>query len=193
MLGNFMNTQHSYTLAELAADFGLTERTARYYIEKVLPPHHRQGRGRVARYGQGTWNCFVFIRLLRKQYGFGPGQARGILRGISQPTVDRVVAGDEELAIMGVPVDAGAPGKYPLDSEPATPLRKAGHAGQTSPAAPAAGEAAPPAAGHAPEDAWQMLYSDGRLRIQSSGSLDLTHLQEEQVRVAAWLIREALE
>ena len=94
---------------------------------------------------------------------------------------------------MGVPVDAGAPGRYPLDSKPATPLRKAGHAGQTSPAAPAAGEAAPPAAEHAPEDAWQMLYSDGRLRIQSSGRLDLTHLQEEQVRVAAWLIREALE
>ena len=47
-----MNENHSYTLAELAEETGLTGRTVRYYIEQVLPPHHKQGRGKLARYGQ---------------------------------------------------------------------------------------------------------------------------------------------
>ena len=44
-----MNNDHTYTLAALAEKTGLTERTVRYYIEKVLPPHHKQGRGKLAR------------------------------------------------------------------------------------------------------------------------------------------------
>ena len=38
----------------LAADFDLTPRTARHYIENVLPAHHKTGRGKLARYGQDT-------------------------------------------------------------------------------------------------------------------------------------------
>ena len=57
------------TLEDLAEAFGLTPRTARHYIEKVLPPHHKQGRGKLARYGQDTWNCFAFIQKVRAQAG----------------------------------------------------------------------------------------------------------------------------
>ena len=64
-----MNKDHTYTLAELAEETGLTERTVRYYIERVLPPHHKQGRGKLARYGQDTLNCIRFILLVQGRPG----------------------------------------------------------------------------------------------------------------------------
>ena len=38
ILGIHMNDDRTYILAELAQAFGLTERAARYYIEKTLAP-----------------------------------------------------------------------------------------------------------------------------------------------------------
>ena len=98
-----MNNDHTYTLAALAEKTGLTERTVRYYIEKVLPPHHKQGRGKLARYSQDTLNSIRFIVLVGERYGFKPGQAKGVLADVPQETIDRVVRGEEELAVMTVP------------------------------------------------------------------------------------------
>ena len=98
-----MNKDHTYTLAELAEETGLTGRTVRYYIEQVLPPHHKQGRGKLARYGQDTLNCIRFIVLAGERHGIKPGQAKGVLADLPQETIDRVVRGEEELAVMTVP------------------------------------------------------------------------------------------
>ena len=76
-----MDKADSYTLEELAADFDLTPRTARHYIENVLPPHHKTGRGKLARYGQDTWNCFAFIQKVRQQSGFTAAQQLRSTRG----------------------------------------------------------------------------------------------------------------
>ena len=84
-----MNEDQTYTLAELADKCGLTERTARYYIENVLPSHHKKGRGKLAQYGQDTYNCFQFIQQAKKRYGFRPGQIQGVLASIGQETIDR--------------------------------------------------------------------------------------------------------
>ena len=64
-----MTEENTYTLEDLARDFDLTARTARHYIANVLPPHHKKGRGKLARYGQDTWNCFAFIQKVREQAG----------------------------------------------------------------------------------------------------------------------------
>ncbi|NIP18039.1 MAG: MerR family transcriptional regulator [Xanthomonadales bacterium] len=216
-----MDTNRTYTLTELAEEFGLTERTARYYIEKVLPPHHKKGRGKVARYGQDTWNCFAFIRMVRERYGFGPSQIGPVLADIAQETVDRVVNGEEELAVMGVvpPAPKTAPMRrqhgmprasmramqyskrempsqelsFRVDCGPAmsraAPEPPAVAADEEGDADALFEEAAPEAA---EEGGWQTLFADEQLRIQHNGPMKLSHLQEEQVRVAAWLIKEAL-
>jgi DNA-binding transcriptional MerR regulator len=249
-----MENSHTYTLAELAGAFGLTERTARYYIEKVLPPHHKKGRGKVARYGQDTWNCFQFIMLVRERYGFGPSQVSGLLADIEQSTIDRVVRGEEELAVMSVPfaseLSAGqAHSELPPASQRATRFRprqrrkarskqqsvqniayslekdsflseaavsleisadEAGAAVEFEDSAEnvetafefedsveeveaainfegSAEETEPVPAGD-----WQTLYADEELLIQSHQKKPLTHLQQEQIRTAAWVIKEVL-
>ena len=60
-------TEKTFTLEELAEDFDLTPRTARHYIENLLPEHHKTGRGKVARYGMDTWHCFAFIRRAKEE------------------------------------------------------------------------------------------------------------------------------
>ena len=55
----------TYTLEELAEAFDLTPRNARHWIEKILPPHHKKGRGSLARYGRDTFNCFAFVQRAR--------------------------------------------------------------------------------------------------------------------------------
>ena len=97
-----MNDDRTYTLEQLAADFGLTVRTARHYLEHLLPPHHRPGRGKRARYGQHTWNCFALIRKAREEK-LTSTQISSLLHAFSQQQIDRVAGGLEELAIVPRP------------------------------------------------------------------------------------------
>ena len=98
-----MDKSDTYTLEELAEAFDLTPRTARHYIENVLPPHHKTGRGKLARYGQDTWNCFSFIQKVRKQSGFTTAQISDVLSTLDQAQIDRVAEGREDLRIVTSP------------------------------------------------------------------------------------------
>ena len=91
-----------YTLEQLAEDFELTPRTARHYIENVLPGHHKKGRGKLARYGQDTWNCFAFIQKARVEK-LTTAQIAGVLADLDQAQIDRVAEGMEELTIVPIP------------------------------------------------------------------------------------------
>jgi len=83
-----------YTLEQLAEDFELTPRTARHYVENVLPGHHKKGRGKLARYGQDTWNCFAFIQKARVEK-LTTAQIAGVLADLDQAQIDRVAEGME--------------------------------------------------------------------------------------------------
>ena len=210
-----MNEKNTYTLSELADQTGLTERTVRYYIEQVLPPHHKQGRGKLARYGQDTLNCIRFILLVRERYGFKPGQAKGVLADVPQETIDRVVRGEEELAVMAVP-------SAPASMKPAraSHLRSArarmqkhmmGEIQSLKPSPPLEDrlevfdqEISGPMSDMGPEshsvwsdsgpgNHWRTIFEDGQLRIQSRGNRELTEHQEEQIEAAARLIELALK
>ena len=98
-----MNEATTYTLEELAGAFDLTPRTARHYIENVLPPHHKTGRGKLARYGQDTWNCFAFIQRVRQDAKLTAAQLSDVLARLDQEQIDRVAEGREELAIYVAP------------------------------------------------------------------------------------------
>ena len=98
-----MDKTNTYTLEELAEAFGLTPRTARHYIENVLPPHHKTGRGKLARYGQDTWNCFAFIQKARRESGFTAAQISEVLATLDQAQIDRVAEGREEMRIVTSP------------------------------------------------------------------------------------------
>ena len=98
-----MGKTDTYTLEELAADFDLTPRTARHYIENVLPAHHKTGRGKLARYGQETWNCFSFIQRVRRESGFTAAQISDVLATLEQAQIDRVAEGREEMRIVTSP------------------------------------------------------------------------------------------
>ena len=211
-----MNENHSYTLAELAEETGLTGRTVRYYIEKVLPPHHKQGRGKLARYGQDTLNSIRFIMLVGERYGFKPGQAKGVLARVPQETVDRVVRGEEELAVMTVPMDTANTLPSRASSLPRSSARMTTY--QTSRqhslkterpmedrmdrlaetemfGADSGMEDNEFAAYSIKEriDPWRTVFSDDRLRIQCRGTRKLTPHQEEQIATAARLIELALK
>jgi len=99
-----------YTLQDLADGFGLTARTARHYIEKVLPERHRKGPGKVAEYGQDTWNCFAFIEKARGK-DLSLGQITGVLADLDQECVDRVAEGLEEMAIVPIASNIGGPSR----------------------------------------------------------------------------------
>jgi DNA-binding transcriptional MerR regulator len=94
-----MSEPGSYTLEELASAFNLTPRTARHYIANVLPPRHKTGRGRRARYGQDTWNCFAFIRKARRDR-LTMRQISNLLGTLGPSQVEQVVQGLEELSIV---------------------------------------------------------------------------------------------
>ena len=211
-----MNKDHTYTLAELAEKTGLTGRTVRYYIEQVLPPHHKQGRGKLARYGQDTLNCIRFILLVRERYGFKPGQAKGVLADVPQETIDRVVRGEEELAVMTVP---STPVSMKLERDgslPRTSARMAKYmtgdqrsvkthrimedrldslldAEMSEPNSdPEINELASYSIAE-PIDPWRTIFADEQVRIQCRGRRKLTSHQEEQIEAAARLIELALK
>ena len=210
-----MSENQTYILAELADQTGLTERTVRYYIEQVLPPHHKQGRGKLARYGQDTLSCIRFILLVRERYGFKPGQAKGVLADVPQETIDRVVRGEEELAVMTVP---SAPAS--MKPERARSLRSASarmkkymveesHSLKSSPPQEDRLEVfdqemsgpmsdMEPASHSAwsdsePGNRWRTIFQDGEVRIQCRGKRELTEHQKEQIKAATKLIELALK
>ena len=211
-----MREDHTYTLAELADQTGLTERTVRYYIEKVLPPNHKQGRGKLARYGQDTLNCIRFILLARERHGIKPGQAKGVLADVPQETIDRVVRGEEELAVMTVP---SAP--VSMKIERAGRLRSASSRMKNYMVEESRIPAPSPATKDSlesmsnwemsepmsdleprplsksplsePRIRWRTVFADEQLRIQCRGKSKLTAHQEEQIKAAAKLIELALK
>ena len=210
-----MKKDHSYTLAELAHETGLTDRTVRYYIEQVLPPHHKQGRGKLARYGEDTLNCIRFILLAGERYGIKPGQARGVLADVPQATIDRVVRGEEKLALMTVP---SAPARmkrarteslhrasermerYMTAEEPkretARPLQDpleamfAAEMPSSSSGSEISESASFSLSGSA--EPWRTIFADEQVRIQRRGNRKLTSHQREQIEAAAKLIGLAL-
>ena len=107
-----MDKPKSYTLEELAADFDLTPRTARHYIENVLPPHHKTGRGKLARYGQDTWNCFAFIKKARDK-DLSLAQISGVLADLRQADASASGAATDRVPITchdRRPSSVGSPG-----------------------------------------------------------------------------------
>lgn len=211
-----MNEDQTYTLAELAEKTGLTDRTVRYYIEQVLPPHHKQGRGKLARYRRDTLNCIRFIVLVGERYGFKPGQAKGVLADVPQETVDRVVRGEEEVAVMTVPtipakMDYEKAGSLPRSSarmsnymaseqrslKTARPLedRLSSMLDAELSMSNSELEINEPAAYSMAEsvDPWQTIFADEQIRIQCRGKRNLTPHKEEQIKAAARLIELALK
>ena len=210
-----MNEINTYTLAELAGKTGLTERTVRYYIEQVLPPHHKQGRGKLARYGEDTLNCIRFILLVKKRYGFKPGQAKGVLADVPQETIDRVLRGEEELAVMTVP---SAP--HVMESRRVGRMRSASERlekyGEVEPLSRLSTESImdvresradlksfkklsqlkglfSPESHSEPVGPWQTIFTDEQIRIQCRSKHKLTEHQEEQIKAAAKLIELTLK
>jgi DNA-binding transcriptional MerR regulator len=163
-----MDNTPRFSLQELADAFGLTPRTARHYIENILPPRHKSGRGKRARYGQGTWNCFAFIRKAR-QDKLTLAQITALLEELEQPAIDRVARGFENLCI----VPAGR-------EEPNEPFSSPCMAGDFC-----APEAQPGERRSLPR--WQVLYADDQLQIAYQGQV--SDERREQVRMAAAYIK----
>ena len=197
-----MGKPDTYTLEDLAADFDLTPRTARHYIENVLPAHHKTGRGKLARYGQETWNCFSFIQRVRRESGFTATQISDVLATLDQAQIDRVAEGREEMRIVTSP-SLSAPKLHklkhdlPRASQRAT-LRSSLEDWQSddtfsseSPVMESRElfqysmdqeeEASP---------SWKTLYDDDQLRITFKG--EANREQREQVDLAAKLISKIL-
>lgn len=197
-----MGKSDTYTLEELAAEFDLTPRTTRHYIENVLPSHHKTGRGKLARYGQDTWNCFSFIQRVRRESGFTATQISEVLATLDQAQIDRVAEGREEMRIVTSP-SLSAPTLHnpkhdlprasqraalwsPLeDSQPdmtfssESPTMESDELFQYS--LDQEEEASP---------SWKTLYDDDQLRITFKG--EANREQHEQVDLAAKLIIKIL-
>ena len=195
-----------YTLEDLARHFGLTPRTARYYVETVLPEHHRSGRGRAAEYGQDTWNCFKFIEKARDQ-DLTLTQIGNVLAELSQEEIDRVAVGDEELTIVPMssairrPRGKPGPRRTPRASERAQRYVSESGASRKERALWVTEMGAMDAdvdfaaepefqSPKQPPERWQVLYRDEELQITHRGHADPE--QREQVRLAAELIRNIL-
>ena len=199
-----MDKPDTYTLEELAADFGLTPRTARHYIENVLPPHHKTGRGKLARYGQHTWNCFSFIQKVRQESGFTATQLAGVLAELDQQQIDRVAEGREELRIATIPSFSSSAKRLSSAGLPRASQRaRAKHTVQASrPDMDAMFMSEEPVAeshefidlfssiDEGTEPSWQELYADDQLRITFKG--EANREQREQVDLAAKLISKML-
>ena len=199
-----MNQSNTYTLEDLAEDFGLTPRTARHYIENVLPPHHKKGRGKLARYGKDTWNCFAFIQKVRQESGFTATQITGVLAELDQQQIDRVAEGREELRIATIPsfsASAGyvSPGSLPRASQRAKSKQSVQ---ESRPDMDAMFESETPTEesrevfdqlksfNEETEPSWQKLYADDELRISYKGQASREQL--EQVELTAQLIKKML-
>jgi len=194
-------TEKTFTLEELAEDFDLTPRTARHYVENLLPEHHKTGRGKVARYGMDTWHCFAFIRRAKEE-GLTNQQIADVLAKISQEQVDRVAMGVEELSIVPIsPMMLEEPdmmsasmrsmskrafarmeSRSPDENDP---YYDAGLENYAREVFADTGPTEPPAAPR-----WQVLYNDDTLQITHKGEAGPE--QREQVRLAARLIKKIL-
>jgi DNA-binding transcriptional MerR regulator len=199
-----MTAEPGYTLEQLAAEFGLTARTARHYLEHLLPPHHKQGRGKRARYGQDTRNCFAFIHRARAEK-LTSAQIARLLRGFSQAQIERVAGGLEQLTFVPTPAAepaelASSPcmaGDFPGLSladrgEPSLNDVSYLERGVTDIAAgPPAGGRGFASSRSGPTPRWRVLYSDDELQITHHG--ESTAEQREQVRLAVALIKRILQ
>ena len=197
-----MGKTDTYTLEELAEDFDLTPRTARHYIENVLPPHHKTGRGKLARYGQDTWNCFSFIQKVRRESGFTATHITDVLATLDQEQIDRVAEGREDLRIVTSP-SPSAPKRYSLKHDlPRASQRAASrHTVQQSRSDYAMRAESPVSENrelfqHSLDQeaetspAWKKLYADDQLRITFKG--EANREQREQLDLAAKLIKKIL-
>jgi DNA-binding transcriptional MerR regulator len=171
-----MTAETGYTLEQLAGEFDLTPRTARHYLENLLPPRHKQGRGKQARYGRATRNCFSFICRARAQK-FTTAQISSLLGALGQEQIDRVAYGVEELAI--VPRPAGEP--VELASSPCM-------AGDFPELSTARRETSRSRSGPTPR--WRVLYFDDELQITHHG--EASPEQREQLRLVVALIKRIL-
>ena len=199
-----MNQTNTYTLEDLAKDFGLTPRTARHYIENVLPSHHKKGRGKLARYEQDTWNCFAFIQKVRQESGFTATQLAGVMAELDQQQIDRVVEGREELRVATIPSFSASEKRVSRGGLPRASQRaKAKYTVQESrPDIDAMCMSESPAAENSEffdqlnsideetSPSWQELYADDELRISYKGQA--SHEQREQVELTAQLIKKML-
>ena len=184
--------EKTYNLDELADAFGLTPRNARHWIENILPPHHKTGRGKVARYGQDTWNCFAFVQRAREEK-LTSAQIARVLGELGQDRIDRIAEGQEELAVVSMlsrPLLEESDFAPPLPGAPSRVHRRPSRAPEFTDEyrvfSPMEKESA-----SSFEPRWRTLYADNTLRIQHRGEAD--RQQREQVRKAAELIRSILE
>ena len=197
-----MGEPNSYTLDELAADFDLTPRTARHYIENVLPAHHKTGRGKLARYGQDTWNCFSFIQKVRRESGFTATQISGVLATLDQEQIDRVAEGREEMRIVTSPsLSASKPHSLKHNLPRASQRAALRSSVKESPSDFAMSSESPVMESGEfseylldqeaePSPSWKTLYTDDQLRITFNG--EASREQREQVDIAAKLISKIL-
>ena len=197
-----MGKPDTYTLEDLAADFDLTPRTARHYIENVLPAHHKTGRGKLARYGQDTWNCFSFIQKVRRESGFTAAQISDVLATLEQAQIDRVAEGREEMRIVTSPsLSASKPHSVKRDLPRASqraalrsPLEDLQPDMNFSSKSPVMEDSELfQYSMHQEEEAlpsWKTLYDDDQLRITFKG--EANGEQREQVDLAAKLIIKIL-
>jgi len=197
-----MGKPDTYTLEDLAEGFGLTPRTARHYIENVLPAHHKTGRGKLARYGRDTWNCFSFIQRVRRESGFTAAQISDVLATLDQAQIDRVAEGREEMRIVTSPSLSASKLRSPKRDLPRasqraalwSPLEDSRPDMTFSSESPVMEDSkllkysldqeaeAPPS--------WNKLYADDQLRITFKG--EANRQQREQVDLAAKLIIKIL-
>ena len=200
-----MNEPSTYTLEDLARDFDLTPRTTRHYIENVLPSHHKTGRGKLARYGRDTWNCFSFIQRVRQDAKLSAAQLSDVLARLDQDQINRVAEGREELAIYIAPDFSAAMKDGSARSLPRASMRVAKSHALHNP------ELDFEMASETPRDeldalfgslefddeaevsespSWQDIYTDDRLRISYQGVV--SREKREQVELAAELIKKIL-
>ena len=200
-----MNEPNTHTLEELAEAFDLTPRTTRHYIENVLPPHHKTGRGKLARYGRDTWNCFAFIRRVRQDAKLSTAQLSDVLARLDQDQIDRVAEGREELAIYVAPGFATSMKQHPernlrsasmrararsvvRDSEPKYSIKSEMPRDRLSKLFESVEAEDMMEMNENPS--WQELYTDDRLRISYQG--EVSREKREQVELAAELIKKIL-
>ena len=199
-----MNEPSTYTLEDLARDFDLTPRTARHYIENVLPSHHKTGRGKLARYGRDTWNCFSFIQRVRQDAKLSAAQLSDVLARLDQDQINRVAEGREELAIYIAPDFSTALKHRTERSLPRASMRASINTlHEPKPDFEMASEMPPDESGTLFESlefddegevseshSWQDIYTDDRLRISYQG--EVSREKREQVELAAELIKTIL-
>jgi DNA-binding transcriptional MerR regulator len=200
-----MNESNTYTLEELAGAFDLTPRTTRHYIENVLPPHHKTGRGKLARYGRDTWNCFAFIQRVRQDAKLSSAQLSDVLARLDQDQIDRVAEGREELAIYVAPGFSASMNQRPERSLPRASMRARARSvvRDSEPKYSIKSEMprdrlssfvesieAEDMMEMSENPPWQDLYTDDRLRISYQG--EVSREKREQVELAAELIKKIL-